>query len=199
MLSPQRSMFWQEQQMLILSDLHLGKAGHFRKHGIPIPRQVHVGDLQRINALIETFTPEKIVFLGDLFHSDPNDEWTDFQFWAEHVKLPMLLIRGNHDILGDQFYLESSLEVLDELHLGPFHFTHEPIISERYNIAGHIHPAYILRNSARQSQRYPCFYFGDKNALMPSFGDFTGSHAIRPKSGERVVLVADEVLVKISV
>ena len=40
----EKGLFWEEQHALIISDVHLGKAGHFRKHGVPIPRQIHVLD-----------------------------------------------------------------------------------------------------------------------------------------------------------
>ena len=38
LLSAQRTVFWEEEKTLILSDLHLGKSGHFRKSGIAIPQ-----------------------------------------------------------------------------------------------------------------------------------------------------------------
>ena len=30
-------MFWEEEKALIVSDLHFGKTGHFRKSGIAVP------------------------------------------------------------------------------------------------------------------------------------------------------------------
>ena len=44
-LSAQRIIFWEEQKVLILSDLHLGKTGHFRKAGIAVPQAVYKEDL----------------------------------------------------------------------------------------------------------------------------------------------------------
>ena len=45
-LSPERCMFWEDQQTLILSDMHIGKTAHFRKAGIAVPQQVFQEDLQ---------------------------------------------------------------------------------------------------------------------------------------------------------
>ncbi len=46
-LSPERMVFWEEEKALVVSDLHFGKTGHFRKSGIPVPQSVYKEDLQR--------------------------------------------------------------------------------------------------------------------------------------------------------
>ena len=60
-LLPQRAIWWEEKRFLLLADLHLGKAGHFRKNGSPIPAAVHWKDLVVLGTLIETYHPEKVV------------------------------------------------------------------------------------------------------------------------------------------
>ena len=47
-LSAERCIFWEEQSALIVSDLHLGKTGHFRKAGIAVPQSVFKEDLQHL-------------------------------------------------------------------------------------------------------------------------------------------------------
>ena len=54
-LSPQRSIFWEEEKALIVSDLHFGKTGHFRKSGIAVPQSVYEEDLQRLVDLLHFF------------------------------------------------------------------------------------------------------------------------------------------------
>ena len=39
-------MYWQREDALILSDIHIGKTAHFRKHGIPMPDDVLQKDLE---------------------------------------------------------------------------------------------------------------------------------------------------------
>ena len=46
-LSAQRCIFWEEEQSLIVSDLHLGKTGHFRKMGIAVPQAVYKEDFAK--------------------------------------------------------------------------------------------------------------------------------------------------------
>ena len=45
-LSNDRCVFWEEEKMLLLSDLHFGKTGHFRKEGIAVPQDIYKEDLQ---------------------------------------------------------------------------------------------------------------------------------------------------------
>ena len=49
-LSPERCILWEEENTLIVADLHLGKSGHFRKEGIGIPQRIYKADLQRLMA-----------------------------------------------------------------------------------------------------------------------------------------------------
>lgn len=57
-LTQQRAIYWKSEQLLILSDMHLGKAAHFRKHGISLPTTVSMQDLTRLEKLLLYYTPE---------------------------------------------------------------------------------------------------------------------------------------------
>ncbi|MEQ8583179.1 MAG: ligase-associated DNA damage response endonuclease PdeM [Marinoscillum sp.] len=195
-LSCDRSIFWEDHSALVVSDLHLGKAGHFRKHGIPVPSQIHISDLQRVNSLIERYRPQRILFLGDLFHSDQNEEWQDFTHWSNfHSNLEQILILGNHDILDHAQYERTKVQLCEEYLHGPFEFTHETRQSKAYNISGHIHPSIRLSGLARQGVTLPCFYFGQDHGLLPAFGEFTGNHPIRAKAGDQVFAIGEDLLI----
>lgn len=194
-LLPQRALFWEEKKYLLLSDLHLGKAGHFRKNGSPIPAAVHWKDLVVLGTLIETYQPEKVVLLGDLFHSALNNEWLDFARWMEqYTPLPFVLVKGNHDMLPEAAYDLDQLVVKPKSwNVEPFLLTHKPVIEPKptlrggwtfpkysgekepfYNLAGHIHPGTTLHLGLGQSERIPCFFLGPNVGLLPAFGQFTG-------------------------
>jgi metallophosphoesterase superfamily enzyme len=99
-LSAQRCLFWEEQKALIVSDLHLGKTGHFRKAGIAVPQSVYKEDLQRLLDLLHHFNPDRLIVVGDLFHSVANKELELFQRWRlDFSGLKITLVKGNHDIL----------------------------------------------------------------------------------------------------
>jgi metallophosphoesterase superfamily enzyme len=82
-LSPDRCIFWEEERSLIVSDLHFGKTGHFRKWGIAVPQAVYREDLQRLLVQIQYFRPRQLLIVGDLFHSRENKELELFLKWRE--------------------------------------------------------------------------------------------------------------------
>src|SRR3954468_23206485 len=90
-LTAQRSIFWEEQKALIVSDLHFGKTGHFRKSGIPVPQSVYVEDLQRLVSQLQYFQPCQLIVVGDMFHSHANKELELFKKWRQDF--PDLVIR----------------------------------------------------------------------------------------------------------
>mgnify|MGYP003441823568 FL=1 len=79
----QRALFWDAEKILILSDLHVGKSAHFRKHGIAIPSEVLIADLKRLEDLMIHFQPQKIIIVGDLFHAGYNTDLALFKDWRK--------------------------------------------------------------------------------------------------------------------
>lgn len=196
LLDARKVVFWEEKSLLIVSDVHLGKAGHFRKNGVPIPKRIHYSDLDCLSDLISDFSPKGLIFLGDLFHSEFNKEWDIFCLWLEqYPHVNMKLVRGNHDVLPSSLYDTNALTLIEELIEPPFHFTHEAVQSDYYNISGHVHPSIKLRGSARQSISASCFYFANEAALLPAFGKFTGNCTIRPKRGSNVFAIASSQII----
>lgn len=178
---------------LLVSDTHLGKGAHFRKAGIPIPQALAQEDLALLSDLIAQFKPQELIFLGDLFHSDMNNDWTWFSLWREmHHKISVVLVKGNHDILPMSFYQELKISVVNEMLLGAFKLMHDlpKKDEEAYVISGHIHPGVRLEGKAKQGITVPCFYFGAKNAIIPAFGKFTGKAALKIKASDKVFAVA---------
>jgi uncharacterized protein len=200
-LDPLCAMYWEEKDMLIVSDLHLGKSGHFRRHGTPLPGIVGDNNLWNLSMLIDRYSPKSVLFLGDLFHSEYNEEWAQFlDLKANYEDLNWILVKGNHDILDVDIYSLSNLDVVDELFVEPFYFVHEPedlAGKPGYGLAGHIHPCVRLSGKAKQSMRLKCFWFGKTQGLMPAFGDFTGSHRIQPKKGDDVFVIAGKTVKRV--
>jgi DNA ligase-associated metallophosphoesterase len=202
LLHPYKGLFWKEEEALLVADLHLGKAMHFRRSGIPVPGAVGDENWQRLFTLIDTFQPKRVLLLGDLFHSTYNQRWEDFGDFLKHFPdLTFELIAGNHDILSLQQYERFGLiyhpkpVVIRNLLL-----SHEPVDASEeghYNLAGHIHPCVYLRGRGKQRLRMPCFYFGEHQGLLPAFGQFTGMAGIEVKEGDEVFVVMEEGVVKV--
>src|SRR6195952_2648827 len=131
LLLPQKAIYWQQQKTLIIADVHFGKVGHFRKAGIAVPRDMEQNDLAVLSDLVDEHKPKKIIFLGDLFHSDKNADWDWFVLWRRQFpKLELILIRGNHDIIHDSHYLGLNVALHDQLTVGPFLMLHHPLSDE---------------------------------------------------------------------
>ena len=64
-------------------------------------------------------------------------------------------------------------------------------------IAGHLHPAVRLSGRGDDSLRLPCFWWRERLAILPAFGEFTGGATIAREAGDRVVAVAERRLYEI--
>ncbi|MDB5230317.1 MAG: metallophosphoesterase [Chitinophagaceae bacterium] len=193
-LSAERCIFWEEEKILILSDLHFGKTGHFRKAGIAVPQDVFQNDLQRLLNLVQHFKPLQIIAVGDLFHSHANKELDLFIKWKENINIPFHLVKGNHDILSASWYKQANITVHQpSLRYNNFLFSHDQEITEQhdadYVFSGHIHPGVIIRGLGKQSLRFPCFYFCDEFCVLPAFSHFTGLASIEPCKSETVFAI----------
>lgn len=192
-------MYWEEEKMLILSDPHFGKTGHFRKSGIQVPQKVFQDDLHTFFEVIQFFKPKKVLVTGDLFHSSHNKEINWFADWRNNFKnLSVILVRGNHDILDDETYAASGVEVIEtEWVVGNFCFTHDvaKASSEHYIFSGHIHPSVRISGKGKQSLRLPCFYFGNNNAILPAFGKFTGNATIQTGKQDKVFAITKKEII----
>jgi metallophosphoesterase superfamily enzyme len=81
--------------------------------------------------------------------------------------------------------------------IGPFAFCHHPdLLVPSYVLAGHVHPVYRLR-SGWDSLLLPCFLAGPRRMVLPSFGAFTGGHAVLPEADERVFVSSGETVLEI--
>jgi DNA ligase-associated metallophosphoesterase len=202
LLLPAKAIYFPRYQTLLVSDTHLGKGAHFRKAGIPVPQASAQEDLACLSDLIAQFKPQQLIFLEDLFHSDMNNDWDWFSLWREmHHSINILLVKGNHDILPFIFYQDLKITVVNEMDLGNFKLMHDlpKKEEERYVISGHIHPGVRLQGKAKQQITVPCFYFGEKYAIIPAFGKFTGKAILKIKSTDKVFAVAGKKILVVKV
>jgi len=202
-LSPEKCIFWEQENALIVSDIHFGKSGHFRKEGIGIPATVFKEDLQRLFAQIQFFKPASLIITGDFFHSHANNEVLLFEKWRRDLSnLPIQLVKGNHDILHESWYSLNQINIHEQLIIRHFAFIHEPPTAVKntdpYYFSGHIHPGVRIDGAAKQSLRFPCYHFAKQVAVLPAFGNFTGLHTIRQKKADRVFAVVNKSIMEVN-
>lgn len=195
-LHPTGAVFWKEKDILMISDVHLGKVSHFRKHGVAVPEESVGSNFKQLDEAVDCFNPGLIVFLGDLFHSKKNNEWDLFEEWVKSIDRTIVLVAGNHDIIPQYHYDAIGLKIYLEMTIGEFLLTHHPEQREGFfNFCGHIHPAVQLRGSGRQSLKLPCFFKKEHQMILPAFGEFTGTYFLIPEENDQVYVIAkDEVL-----
>lgn len=205
LLLAQKGLYWPKQKMLIIADIHFGKAASFRALGVPVPHGTTSHDLALLDALIAAHDVEHMVFLGDFLHSKfahARATLKALQHWRErHANLRLTLVRGNHDLhAGDPPFLLRFEIVNEPYRMAPFAFCHHPdlAVREGYVLAGHVHPVFRL-TSGRESLWLPCFLIGAQRAILPSFGSFTGGFLVMPQTGERLFVTTMDALFAVPV
>ena len=198
-LLPQKALYRPTRQQLILSDIHLGKAAHFRKQGIAMPVQSHLKDIDTLHFLLNTWQPLSVLILGDLFHSSYNNEWLWFKsLLMQYPHVQFILVEGNHDILKGDDYSIPNLSKTKMITEDRFLFSHHPLdFPDRLNICGHIHPGIQIYGMAKQSIKLPCFYLNKTHLILPAFGNLTGLYLLEKEEQSHYYLIANNSVVKL--
>ena len=172
------ALFWEQQSLLVVSDLHLEKGSSFAARGVLLPPYDTAATLGRLSAVIARHDPSMVIALGDSFHdryahdrlSAPDRE----AITALQTRRDWIWISGNHDPA-----LPSDLGgvVASEAAIGPIVFRHEPTGASG-EIAGHLHPKARVSTRGRSVERR-CFACDGERAVMPAFGAYAGGLNIR--------------------
>jgi len=202
-LMADRALYWPRLTTLFVADAHFGKAATFRASGIFVPRGTTADALTRLDEAVVRAGATRLVFLGDLLHAREGRSPETLRLVAEwrsaHPALEVVLVRGNHDRSAGDPPESLGISCVDAPMVeGPFAFTHHPkAIDGRYVLAGHVHPAVRLSGPGRQHERFLCFWVRPSGAVLPAFGDFTGSGLVDPLEDDRVFAVAGGSVVEV--
>jgi DNA ligase-associated metallophosphoesterase len=177
---PLGGLWWPEQRLLAVADLHLEKGAAFAARGRPLPPYDTVDTLAALSRLIARYRPEVVVALGDSFHNCKVAEELTAQHAAAISALQQgrrwVWIAGNHDPVPPQ---RLGGEVRDELVLGPLTFRHQPRPGPAPGeVSGHLHPAAKLRGVGG-SVRRRCFVTCGTRLVMPALGAYAGGLNVR--------------------
>ena len=184
---------------LLICDIQLGKAEYFQQNGIPLTNNSDKNNFSRIKKIVKKYIPEKLIILGDLFHSKYSIDKTlkkKVEVLPKLLKTNVQLIQGNHDV-GCNI---QNIKIFDTRKTKNIIFSHEPIDladNNILNICGHYHPKLYLKNKGdKLSLR--CFAM-DKNRntlYLPAFGDLTGGYPCK-KSFKKWEIVSQEEIIEI--
>src|SRR3954470_21794014 len=179
------ALFWEEQSLLVVSDLHLEKGSSFAARGVLLPPYDTAATLDRLAAVILRHNPRTIVALGDSFHDrEAHDRLAPADreaIAALQAQRDWIWILGNHDpALPDRL----GGVVASEVAIGPIVFRHEPTGASG-EIAGHLHPKARVPTRGRSIERR-CFASDGERAVMPAFGAYTGGLSIRDAAFKKI-------------
>jgi DNA ligase-associated metallophosphoesterase len=180
---PAGALYWPDEGLLAVADLHLEKGSAFAARGVLLPPYDTAATLARLARLIARYAPRVVVALGDSFHDGGGPARIAD---ADRVALSALQrgrdwlwIAGNHDPepaanIGGRF--------ADVLALGALTFRHEPSSNAPDGeIAGHLHPlARVAKRGRAVSRR--CFACDGRRLVMPAFGAYAGGLNVRDRA-----------------
>jgi DNA ligase-associated metallophosphoesterase len=164
------ALWWPGRRLMVVSDLHLGKAERMaRRGGAMLPPYEIRDTLARLEAEVAALAPDGVVCLGDSFDdldaAGALGEETGLWLARLMAGRRWVWIEGNHDPgpvgLGGSH--------LAELALAPLVFRHIAEPGALGEISGHYHPKARLAGRAR-----PCFLYDGRRVILPAFGTYTG-------------------------
>jgi DNA ligase-associated metallophosphoesterase len=180
---PAGALYWPDEKILVVADLHLEKGSAFAARGVLLPPYDTAATLARLARLIERYAPCLVIALGDSFHDGGGpSRMSDISrgaLTALQRGRDWLWIAGNHDPhpaenIGGRF--------ADALALGALTFRHEPSPRDSDGeVAGHLHPlARVAKRGRAVSRR--CFAADGKRLVMPAFGAYAGGLNVRDRA-----------------
>ncbi|WP_232701166.1 metallophosphoesterase [Halobacterium wangiae] len=158
---------------LVLADLHVGRDA---ASDVSLPLSEGVDLRERLAALLATFSPETVVFAGDLLHvhgtvpGGVHDTVEDLLAAVASADADLRVVKGNHDTMLDAVGVDS--ESFVELDDGTVvcHGHELPSVDATRYVAGHQHPAVKI-----EGHRRPCFLYGPEQyegrdvLVLPAF------------------------------
>lgn len=179
------ALFWEQERLLVVSDLHLEKGSSFATRGVLLPPYDTQATLARLATVVAHYDPRIVIALGDSFHDrDAHERLSAADREALAVlqaRRDWIWISGNHDSALPR---DLGGVVATEVALGGIVFRHEPT-GEVGEIAGHLHPKARVSTRGRSMERR-CFASDGERAVMPAFGAYAGGLNIRDRAFARI-------------
>jgi DNA ligase-associated metallophosphoesterase len=172
------ALYWDDERLLVVSDLHLEKGSSFAMRGVLLPPHDTTETLARLDEVVARYQPRAVIALGDSFHDREAHDRLSAAHRATLATLQTgrdwIWIVGNHD---PDLPRDLGGSIASDVGIGPVVFRHEPT-GAAGEIAGHLHPKARVSRRGRSVERR-CFASDGERAIMPAFGAYTGGLSIR--------------------
>lgn len=168
------ALFWPDQDLLCVSDLHLGKSERRARLGdAPLPPYETQETLTRLESDIRSTGATTVICLGDSFDDTIAAKALrdDEALWIASLQAgrTWIWIEGNHDpapvAMGGTFRREVVLASLV--------FRHIAKIGENNELSGHYHPKVTLSTGHNRITRR-AFLVDQNRIILPAYGTYTG-------------------------
>jgi len=221
-LDARRAVWLADYRTLAVADLHLGYVWAHRAAGQMLPLSARDDTLDRLDALLADYAPNRVALLGDIVHRVVPVAPLEAELTRLRDELgrttQLHWLAGNHDRHLTKL-LGPSAAVERELALGPHRLAHGDACPEseaatwlaavraaggRWFI-GHEHPAITLGDGMGTHARCPCFLVAPELIVLPAFSSYATGGTQRPGEGlsaftraarftHRVAIVAGKLL-----
>ena len=179
-----KTIYLENQKILVIGDLHLGYDLMLKEKGIGFPFNQTKNTLKEIKTIIQKIGKKKIrkiIFLGDIKH---NFEFKKQEFFEKKEffnelkkfisKSEIIKIKGNHDTTNNPEYLD--YYIYEDLFFSHGDRFFLEMINKKIKtiIIGHIHPAVVISDKIKiKKEKFKTFLKGkykNKNIIIvPSF------------------------------
>lgn len=173
---PSGALWWPEAQLLVVSDLHLGKSERLaRREGTLLPPYEVAETLDRLTRDLDLTEAAAVICLGDSFDDRAaaealSDSHLD---WIARLQAGRrwTWIEGNHDpgplALSGSHRAEHIIRPLTFRHIAlPGAATGE--------VSGHYHPKCRVTLRGGRCVTRPCFLVDRTRLILPAYGAYTG-------------------------
>ncbi|HUF56227.1 MAG TPA: ligase-associated DNA damage response endonuclease PdeM [Thermohalobaculum sp.] len=173
---PAGTLYWPAERLLVVADLHLGRAERMARRGAPLlPPYETRATLERLEAEIAATAPCAVVCLGDSFDDLEAAAGLADALAPRLARLAAgrrwVWAAGNHDpgpvgLPGEHVTF---------LTLGALRLRHVAgaLAPGEVEVSGHYHPkASLCRRGVKITRR--CFLVDRRRAILPAFGTYTG-------------------------
>jgi hypothetical protein len=167
---PSGALYWPDQGLLVVSDLHFGKSERLaRRGGSLLPPYENQATLAKLDADIEALRPARVICLGDSF-----DDLAAAGGLEESGRLWLTRLMAGRDwvwVLGnhDAGPVDLAGRHLAALVVEGVTFRHIAEPDSALEVSGHYHPKARL-----PGRTAPCFLIDAARVILPAYGAYTG-------------------------
>ncbi len=204
-LHPARVLLWPTQNLMIVADIHLGKAQTFLKNGLWMPPQAHMNDLEILSQVIKSQSIQRVLFLGDFIHSPEGltpKTISEFVKWKNSLAVKLTVVIGNHDRPALKSWPKEwdFIELVDFVKINNFILQHEPPETKlaEFVWCGHLHPKVKMR-FAGDELSLPAFVVTPDIGYLPAFSSLAGGAPFAIKKNNRYFVTGENSVSEIKV